>query len=605
MRLEKEAKALLRCATFSLDEHDAEYVRTLFDSSSFDWDGFWELTMKHQMYHILYSHLCIEKTLAHDAMPSRHANMLKQLYMSTLVRNTIMFKEIQRITERFEQGNMKPVFLKGPVLCEKLYKDIGLRSFGDFDVLIHQEHVNTATQLLRDMGYVSEREFDPKHVSVSAESWPGHPHEEPMIRKGDSSLVPIYEVEIHRFYPYYGVDVSEMMSNIEKTACGGGLVWTLSEIDHTIFLLVHIYQHLLTGYGRIVFTTLRMFCEVKECLMLIRQKNEVQRLLERIRDVEAQVPAYVGLVFMNYVYGDLLSLEFLESIRPEENVKYQLGNKLGCGERLPVTFEEMLLFDRVKQFADYNTKLNGVGFGETVLLFLLEPGNVKEAIIKEIGEKRQDKHELHVNPVPVSGSAEKTVSVDWEILPSYFLPEKGSAAWHFFGGNLQDGIAPKDSEELSMEYKLAWNPDYLHFWACINDSTLVVRQGEPCDGVTLNFDAEGYKIHYGIYLPFEKSVQIMKPGDSGWKPLKSTSAVTSCEIYDGQGYVLEAAIPWNELEIQPQAGMRFKFDIELIDFADESERPKTILVWSGGDGLGWRFSDVFGTVVLDASCAKT
>lgn len=68
---------------------------------------------------------------------------------------------------------------------------------------------------------------------------------------------------------------------------------------------------------------------------------------------------------------------------------------------------------------------------------------------------------------------------------------------------------------------------------------------------------------------------------------------------------MEAAIPWDELEIQPQAGMRFKFDIELIDFADGTERPKTILVWSGGDGLGWRFSDVFGTMVLDESCDKT
>lgn len=62
----------------------------------------------------------------------------------------------------------------------------------------------------------------------------------------------------------------------------------------------------------------------------------------------------------------------------------------------------------------------------------------------------------------------------------------------------------------------------------------------------------------------------------------NTKARTSCVICDGKSYVMKAAIPWSGLEIIPGPSKRLKFDIELIDFADETEQLETILVWSGG-----------------------
>lgn len=79
----------------------------------------------------------------------------------------------------------------------------------------------------------------------------------------------------------------------------------------------------------------------------------------------------------------------------------------------------------------------------------------------------------------------------------------------------------------------------------------------------------------------------------------NTKACTSCVIYDGKTYVMKAAIPWSELEIIPAPCTRLKFDIELVDFTDDAEQPKTILVWSGGHGFGWKYSDVFGEMVLE------
>lgn len=207
MRLGNEAHALIRCANLHLDEYDADYIQSLFGRRDFDWERFWKLANIHKICNILYSHLYLQKTLQPDTIPSKYRNILKHIYLLTHARNKIMFKEIDNIATRFAEENITVVFLKGPVLCEKLYHNLGLRSFGDLDILVHQENVDIAKQILRDMGYVSEREFAPDHASVPEELWPGHPHEEPMLKRSNNSLVPVYAVEVHRFYPYYGVDV--------------------------------------------------------------------------------------------------------------------------------------------------------------------------------------------------------------------------------------------------------------------------------------------------------------------------------------------------------------------------------------------------------------
>jgi hypothetical protein len=589
------------CTNLNLDEHDVYHIQSLFSRDDFDWEKFYELANGHKIIKMLYSHLYIQKTLQPDIIPPKYINMLKQLYMFTLLRNKIMFKEIDNIATRFKQENIQAVFVKGPVLCEKLYKDLGLRSFNDFDIIVYQKDVDRAKTLLRDMGYMLKQEFNPNYVPAPEKLWIGHPHEKPMYRMGTDALVSSYKLELHRCYPYWGVDVVKMLDNAKLDVCGGVPIYTLSDIDHVIFLLCHIYQHLIYIYAHRV-VPLNMFFETKECLRIACNRNGTQEFIARVHELNAQTPVYVSLVFINYIYNNFVSLDFLESVRPEQNLKNEwatmrFGN---CDKYLPVTYEEMIFADRIKKMVDYNTRLK-VTYGETVVLYIIDPTNISSEIAKDIAQKREDKHEMDIPQMSLELLDDDGMIVVWEAILSYFLPEHDSEKWHFFGGNLQEGVASKSLEELSMEYKIAWDMQYLYFYAKVNDSTVVVQEDSECDGVTLNFYQDGHLIQYGLFISDNAKAQVKKSLDySGWKLLTNTKARTSCVIYDGKGYIIKAAIPWSELEIIPEQNKRFKFDIELVDFIDKIKHPDTILVWSGGQGFGWKYPDVFGEMILEA-----
>jgi hypothetical protein len=592
MRLKNEALALIRCANLCLDEHDTDYIESLFNRTDFDWEKFWILTGIHKLGNILYSHLYVQKTLQLDIIPFKYRSLLKQTYMLTLVRNKHLCKEISNIATRFKEQSIKVMFLKGIVLCEKLYKDLGLRGFSDFDILVHQDNIDKSKTLLHDMGYIPIETDGTYLVS---------PHEKPLYKKTNNPLVPCYEVEIHRFYPYFGVDVSNMMDNVILDVCGGVPIYTLSEIDHVILLLIHLYQHLVDGYGQYLFATLNMFCEAKEYLKIVCKKNQTQELIRRVHELNAQTPVYVSLIFMNYVYNNFVSVELLEAVQPEENLRNQIGRSLGCGVYLPASYGEMVLFDRVKEIADYNNKLNNVGYGETAVLYIIDPRNISSQMAEEIADRREDKHEMYIPQISAGMLDKEGMVLNWRIIPSYYLPEQNSSKWHFFGGNLQEGASTKTLEELSMEFKVAWDMKYLHFYGMVNDASVVVQEGYECDGVTLNFYQDGHLIQYALFISASGKAQVQKAFDySGWKPLVDTKARTSCTIHDGKGYVLKAAIPWDELGILPAQNKRLKFDIELVDFVDETRQPDTILVWSGGKGFGWKYPNVFGEMVLGA-----
>lgn len=600
MRLSKEYRALVASASFSLNEHEAILLSRLL-TDDIDMDRFCELIETHLLPHILYEHVYVDNRIEDSLLPPAYAPSLKRKYAFTLMRNSEMYKESVRIATKFKEEGVKLAFLKGTILCKRLYKDLGLRGFGDFDVLVASEDVDKSKELLHELGYESK---DEGILEASSYDWSKHPHEQPMTRKGCNPIVPGYCVEIHRPGSYYGIDLQEMLSHSEPVDCGSCKILGLSDVDEAIVLLAHIYQHLLVQYGHMR-VSLRMFCEAKECLRLIWLKHGFEKFCARVHEVGANVPVYVSLVFMNCVYTDIVPLILLEELRPRKNVRYEISQTHGAGIAIPASFRLMLLADRVS-LAEENWRLNGVSFAETVTNTLIEPGLSEDIVYKEMWKKRSDKHTLLLKTISgavcLQHGSPVLPQVSWETIPSCFLPEETDLDVHYFGGNVQFSICPEEIGNLKMEFKLAWNYEYLFVLAKVDDSKLMVRDGNVCDGITLNFDVRGKILQYGVFLTSkEGEAQVFKVVEQhGWQLLDDTEAVTFSEIHLGQGYRLEAAIPWSELEVVPSVSEEMMFDIEVIDFRTESDSPHTILVWSGGQGIGWRNSHVFGTMVLTA-----
>ncbi len=595
VRIDKETKALIYSSLFRLDDYCEKQIEKYL-SDDIDWGKFWKLVGIYKLYGMLYYHIFIRNNISSSLIPSVYKDQLKQLYMRCIARNRVMFEEIRNIAEEMEYAGIKMLFLKGPIAISRLYNnDIGLRGFSDLDVVLQEEDVGKGREILERLDYKRECEISPESAIYSPDEWLKRPHEEPMMKRGNSIFVPSYTIEMHRSRPYYGLNVDKMINNSVKEKCDNIDLWALSRTDEAIFLLTHAYQHILAIYMRRAMP-LQMFAEIREVLSFIWKTEGLDAFIKRVIEVNAKTPVYVSLVYINYIYENFVPARCLEAVKPEKSSKNQLKGKEGCGVFNPSTFNEMLMLDKIEDIALWNERLNSVPFGELVTMGALDisPLTLKARMLGEIQDERWDKHEITV--VRVAGINGNLSGIDWTSIYGVALPEANAADHHFFGSNVRRGINPRKS--LGMIFKFVWDDTHLYLNAKVNDDISIFREGKVGDGITLNFDKGDSLFHCGLFPNPEGNAQIFKFLNEEWTHVRESEILANCMIYNNEGYSMEAAIPWSDIGIKPEDNQKIGFDIELVDFTEDVASPEYILVWSGGKGLGWRANEVWGSIVL-------
>jgi len=71
-------------------------------------------------------------------------------------RNQAMARELTRILDAFDAHGVVSMPYKGPTLTDKLYGDLGLREFGDLDILVRSDDFERAVPILQSLGYADE-----------------------------------------------------------------------------------------------------------------------------------------------------------------------------------------------------------------------------------------------------------------------------------------------------------------------------------------------------------------------------------------------------------------------------------------------------------------
>lgn len=72
--------------------------------------------------------------------------------------------ELVRVIDYFKKSDLPVICLKGPVIGQKVYGLVGLRTFKDLDLLIEETRLSEATVLLKQLDYIldSSSEYDAK-----------------------------------------------------------------------------------------------------------------------------------------------------------------------------------------------------------------------------------------------------------------------------------------------------------------------------------------------------------------------------------------------------------------------------------------------------------
>jgi Uncharacterised nucleotidyltransferase len=85
--------------------------------------------------------------------------LFKKTYAETVHCNLSYTGELIKVLAAFEEALIPVIPFKGPILAATVYQDLSMRSFGDLDLLVSEEELDQAQQLLLSKGYKLHSDF--------------------------------------------------------------------------------------------------------------------------------------------------------------------------------------------------------------------------------------------------------------------------------------------------------------------------------------------------------------------------------------------------------------------------------------------------------------
>ena len=294
-----EEELVCCCARTRWSPEVAERVGDLV-RRGLDWETVWELARRHRLRPLLHHALL---GMGVEAVPASVMGRLQRERQALAVQGLLRTRELVRVLKLLREHGIEALTFKGPVLGQEVYGDIGLRPFGDLDLLLQRPNLLRAKELLCAEGYRPDPVMDE--------------HEERAYLDDQFAYCFIYdglgvEVELHwalthRHFPFR-VDMDAVWERSRQTPLGGDTVRTLGLDDLLIFLCAHGAKH---EWKQLVW-----LCDVAELLRRNPTLDET-RLLARASDAKAMRMLKLGLLLAYRLFQAPLSPCLLVACRED------------------------------------------------------------------------------------------------------------------------------------------------------------------------------------------------------------------------------------------------------------------------------------------------
>src|SRR5882757_6348835 len=200
-----------------------------------DWSEILRLAEHHGVLPLLARNLS-----AHAReLPSQVEQSLRSAFDGNARRNLWFASELVRITNHFENKNIRVIPYKGPMLAESAYGDVALRNFGDLDFLISPADFKHAKEALGELGYWPSSDFSP----AVERFWLRNGYERSFDSTAGKYLVELQWALLPRFF---AVDfrIQDLLARSGPASLGGRQVLRLSPEDLLLVLCLHAAKHL-------------------------------------------------------------------------------------------------------------------------------------------------------------------------------------------------------------------------------------------------------------------------------------------------------------------------------------------------------------------------
>lgn len=151
-RFSIEEKLMCYCARTTMDDSIKKQLEELLEMPPhlLDWTWILKQSRHHGISSLLYYNI---NKIPKANIPKAILTMSRDFYYDTLAKNIQLWIEFRCIQDAFNKAGIKTIPLKGIILSQTLYRNLGLRPMGDIDILVKEENLSNAKDELVRLGY--------------------------------------------------------------------------------------------------------------------------------------------------------------------------------------------------------------------------------------------------------------------------------------------------------------------------------------------------------------------------------------------------------------------------------------------------------------------
>lgn len=139
MNLSNEDNLLLTCTRIKPDDKSIHKIKDLI-GSGLNWEYIVEKVSQYGLASLLFHNL--RGINENGSVPQEVMATLKKGYYENALRNMKLYNELGKALTVLKDAGIDAVVLKGAVLAETVYRDIGLRPMGDIDIMVRFDRKN-------------------------------------------------------------------------------------------------------------------------------------------------------------------------------------------------------------------------------------------------------------------------------------------------------------------------------------------------------------------------------------------------------------------------------------------------------------------------------
>ena len=286
---------LLACLHQESNRPDEATIDALDEAG---WDRVGALAAGQRVRPLLYQRLT-----QHDLktrVPERVWQALERTSRQTAARNLRVDVELAALARTLAADDIPLIVLKGAYLTQAVYKNAALREMNDVDVLLRQEHLHRAVDVLRARGYQPLKSFS---VDLDAAV---HHHVTRLIKPGTAAIELHWNITMP--HQAYSIDPADLWRRAAPVAIGGATMLGLSAED----LLLHLCFH--TSYQHRFEFGLRPFCDIAATIRRFQTEIDWHEVQRRSRDWRWGRGVHLALHLAAELVGAAVPVEVLTAL---------------------------------------------------------------------------------------------------------------------------------------------------------------------------------------------------------------------------------------------------------------------------------------------------